>query len=161
MAKTRMTKAEIERDNAELADICSMKEAEIGALKSQVAGLQHEIRELREEMKEKQLVSAELRFGLGGEEREPETEVGYLRRELAYARGQLHQSHLTVKQLCGRITMARESDHPAHQGATYKAILDGNDLDAIHNLNNAVRVLLAELINKQDLATAGLDRKGG
>lgn len=36
----------------------------------------------------------------GPASREPETEVGYLRRELAYAQGQLHQAYLTTKELC-------------------------------------------------------------
>ncbi len=79
------------------------------------------------------------------EEKDKITDPNYLRRELAYCQGQLHQSHLTVKQLCGN------RSHPSIEpGVTPEAQLSESSLDAIHLLMDEVREMVAWFKNVQD-----------
>jgi hypothetical protein len=127
----------------------------VGSHQRSLSRQHEEIKQLRQQIEEMEAHQpAEDRYGPGGKDREPETEVGYLRRELSYAQGQLHQSHLTVKQLCGRALLAEQDAMRAALGKVDEKV-DGL-LDRFNNLLLRWEGLAAERNNTKDLADAGI-----
>lgn len=123
----------------------------IDRMTKQNASLIAEAKELKENLK--QFMDARTAFGvIEPESKEPETEVGQLRRELAYAQGQLHQSYLCVKELC----------RPGGRGqfgygvVEQKPAVSDEDSSAIRSLVSNTREILAMFANFKDLAGAGI-----
>lgn len=140
MTVKRMTKSELIRQLDIANDVASSRAREIVLLSDEI----------------KQYRECRAAFGvIEPEAKEPETEVGYLRRQLAYAQGQLHQSHLTVKALAARINMVAD-----HHGPSYvepkPVLLSESDRLAIDSLLSEVRAIKADMVNSRDLGEAGI-----
>lgn len=142
------------KTKAQLALMVLEVETANARLCAENARLCAEVASLREKL------PAEERFGYGGAEKEPETEVGYLRRELAYAQGQLHQSHLTVKQLCARRDMpsiAAPSEAERRADALLRRV--EKIADRINDVMPGLMRIVADDANARDLEEAGITAK--